>query len=73
MAEIPSEFAFNRFIWWDPGPDGPYGPHLPWEVQKQAAAISLEARAQTLKIQADAYAKIAGIVAGAKAQAAQQP
>ena len=69
MPEIPSELAYNRLIWWDPGPDGPYGPHLPWEVQKQAAAISLEARAQTLRIQADAYAKIAGIVASASQQA----
>jgi len=69
MAEIPNELVYNRLIWWDPGPDGPYGPHLPWEIQKQAAAISLEARAQTLKIQADAYAKIAGIVANASQQA----
>lgn len=66
MTDIPRELAYQRLIWWDPGPDGPYGPHLPNQVQQQLAAITLEARAQTLKIQADAYSKIAGIVAGAK-------
>jgi hypothetical protein len=66
MSELPLQLAYQRLIWWDPGPDGPYGPHLPPQVQQQLAAITLEARAQTLKIQSDAYTKIAGIVAGAK-------
>lgn len=68
MSQIPAELAYNRLIWWDPGPDGPYGPHVPWGVQQQIAAVTLEARAQTLKIQADAYAKIATLVASAKEQ-----
>jgi hypothetical protein len=68
MSQLPNELAYNRYIWWDPGPDGPYGPHFPWQVQQQIAAVTLEARAQTLKIQGEAYAKIASIVAGAKEQ-----
>jgi hypothetical protein len=47
IAELSRELSYNRLIWWDPGPDGPYGPHVPWEVQRQIATISLEARAQT--------------------------
>lgn len=65
---IPSELSYYGHIWWDPGPDGPYGPHVPWQVQQQIASVTLEARAQTLKIQADAYTRIASIVAGAKEQ-----
>ena len=67
MSDLPPQLAYNRIIWWDPGPDGPYGPHLPHQVEQQIASITLEARAQTLRVQAEAYAKIANIVAGAKA------
>jgi hypothetical protein len=63
-----NELAFNRLWWWDPGPDGPYGPHVPWEVQQRIAAVVLNARAATLKIQADTYTQIAGLVAGAKSE-----
>jgi hypothetical protein len=69
MKEIPSELAYNWRIWWDPGPDGPYGPHVPWETQKKIAEVVLNTRAQMLKMQGDAYAQIAGLVANAKAEA----
>jgi hypothetical protein len=72
MTGIPNELLYqNRIIWWDPGPDGPYGPNLPHHVLQQLAAITLEARAQTLKVQSDAYSKIAGIVAATKAAGGQ--
>jgi hypothetical protein len=69
MADIPSELAYQYHIpiWWDPGPDGPWGPNLPQETQRQAAAVSLQARAQILKVASDAYAKIGSLVAGAPA------
>jgi hypothetical protein len=71
MPEIPSELLYNWRIWWDPGPDGPYGPHVPWETQQKIAAVVLNARAQMLKVQADAFGQIAGFVAGAKAATGQ--
>lgn len=70
MPDLAQELAFYRHIWWDPGPDGPYGPHLPIDVQKQIAAISLATRAEVLRIHAEAYGKIAKVVEGAKTVAA---
>ena len=66
MSDLARELAFIRHIWWDPGPDGPYGPGISVEAQKQIASISLEVRAATLKAHAEAYSKIASIVASSK-------
>lgn len=71
MPDFNTELAYNWRIWWDPGPDGPYGPHVPWETQQKIASVVLNTRAQMLKIQADAYSQIAGFVAGAKSVAGQ--
>ncbi len=61
---MADELAWRWNWWWDPVPPDLLK-QLDKTVQQQVLAISLEAQAQALRLQADAMAKI-GNVLGAK-------
>lgn len=61
MAELNDELIWKWKIWWDPVPPWVFN-QLGDSVQQQVVAISLQAQAQVLNIQAEAMNKIAGTI-----------
>jgi hypothetical protein len=59
------ELAWKWNWWWDPVPPQVLK-DLDKATQHQVLAISLEAQAQALRLQADAMAKIGNVLAGVK-------
>ena len=91
MPANENELGYFRYHWGDPGPDGPWGPwgplgplgpHLKPQVLQHVVEVWFAARADTLKLQAEAngkianrqaeaYGKMANIIAGARVEAGE--
>ncbi|WP_041855661.1 hypothetical protein [Candidatus Korobacter versatilis] len=63
MANLDSDLLFHRNWWWDPI-DMEIFKILDQSAQRQLVAISLEVKAEVLKVQAAGVAKMAGAIAG---------
>lgn len=61
MADLSDELLWKLKIWWDPVPPWVFK-ELDEGIQQQVVAISLEAQAQVMRTQADAMAKMAGVI-----------
>lgn len=64
MAELPSELLWKWKIWWDPVPPEVFK-ELEEGLQREIIAVTLDAQAQMLRTQADALAKVGGMLGGA--------
>jgi hypothetical protein len=65
MADINPELIFHRKWWWDPI-DMEIFKRLEETVQRQVLNVSLDTQAQIMKVQAEGFAKMGHIIAGAK-------
>jgi len=61
MAELSDELIWKWKIWWDPVPPWVFK-ELNEGVQQQLVAISLEAQAQVLRTQAEAFSKMGAAI-----------